>query len=217
MAEAIRDTDEAVHAQHRTIKIAQGIARGLRVNYFNCFCLLVGIRAVELYRHSKDRKEEIARNRASQRTATRRRASPPTRAPRKPEEWDGSPQIPASNAEELSLHHATEWLALMTTGFAVIERRPDDMQLFSRLLGALALRLYIKPRSLEQARDNLRQMIRRSRARKASPAYYRFHELSPHPNTSLNELSAIIFMHWKQSVQAERMRSVRQKPKLIRV
>jgi hypothetical protein len=212
---AIRDARNALAAAHGSERIAQGRARGWKVNYFTVVALLAAIRAVELYRHSQDRKDEIVQHRQSQRNAGRRLAKPLTRSQRRRDEWEGTPEIPAHSARLLSLSHANEWLAFIVLGFSL--RRPYPLHDARSLpiIGQALVLLYIKPRTLNQARDLLRKAVQKPLVRLPSLALCRFHGFTL--EVQVNELAAAVFDDWSRSVVADEINSGRPKSKLIRV
>lgn len=215
--EAIRDAAEAMVFQHGAIRTAQGAARGSRVNYLNLLSALASIRAVELYRRSSDRKEEQLFHRRSQRTATRRQATPLTRAPRRPHEWDGSPNIPADNASELSVGHADEWRSLVLLGFFFAERK-KKFDWTPLLRFEVALRsLYIERPDVEvpdiaHIRDNIRQTVSRRMRRQPSQTLYRFHKIDADAPNSAEHLALTVLKHWREVVEFERSGRAKSKP-----
>lgn len=214
---AIIDAEKAITHAHRSVREAQARARGSKRLYTNSFAILAATRAVELYRGSKDRKEEIKINRQSQRTSSRRMDAPLTRAPRRADEWEGSPTIPAGIAAELSPKHANEWLSLMWLGFFQTESSlPFDRKALQLLEGALP-QLYRKPRTVSNICGALRITMARRMKRQPSKEMYHFHEIVPAGTTSINQLAIKVFDHWKHGVLSEQIRSGRLKFRPIRV
>lgn len=214
ISKAIRDVRGALAAAYGTEKIAQARARGWKIDYSTLVAFLAAIRATELYRDSQDRKDEIVQHRQSQRNAGRRIASPLIRPPRRLDEWEGAPEIPAYSARVLSLSHANEWLALALLGFSLKRPYPlHDARSLPIFRDAL-LGLYIKPRTLSQARDLLRKVVQKPFGRSPSPTLLRFHGLSP--NTEIGVVAAAVFDDWKRCIAADEIRSGRPKSKPIR-
>ncbi len=211
---AIRDARNALAAAHGSEKIAQGKARGWKMNYFTLVALLAAIRAVELYRRSQDRKDEIVQHRQSQRNAGRRMAKPLTRSPRRRDEWEGTPEIPAHSARSLSLSHANEWLAFILLGFSLRSPYPLHDAKSLPIIGQPLVLLYDNRRTLNQARDLLRKAVQKPLVRSPSPALCRFHGFTP--DVQVNALAAAVFNDWSRSVVADEINSGRPKSKLIR-
>lgn len=211
---AIGEARSAIIATFRSEDIAEARAIGLGLHYTRVLCLLAAIRAVELYKQSRDRKYEKAQHRQSQRNAKRRLARPLTRPPRRLDEWEGSPSIPASSAEALALSPAYEWLSLILIGFSEKEEAQPHKRVVLLLIGDVLPHLSKRHETVHQARENLRKTIRRPFKHPPSSVICRFHGFSP--QVEIPVLAASVFEHWIKCVFAEQSRSGRPKSKLIR-
>jgi hypothetical protein len=216
ISKAIGDARSALAAAHGTEKIAQGHARGWKIEYSSLVAFLAAIQATELYRASEDRKREIVQHRQSQRNAGRRMASPLVRPPRRLDEWEGAPEIPAYSARMLSLSHANEWLALALLGFSLERPHPlHDKKSLPIFITPLQRLYQKKDRTVGQVRDLLRKAVRKPLARSPSSTLLRFHGLSP--NTPIEEVAAAVFEDWKLCIANDEIRSGRPKSKPIRI
>lgn len=211
---AIGNVRSAVISAFRSEETAEARAIGLGIPYERAFCLLAAIRAVELYKQSGDRKHEKSQHRQSQRNAKRRLARPLTRSPRRLDEWEGSPSIPASGADALALAPAHEWLSLILVGFSENEETQPHKRVPLLLIGDVLPHLSKRHRTLHQARENLRKTIKRPFKHPPSSVIRRFHGFSS--QVEISELAASVFEHWIKCVFAEQTDSGRPKSKLIR-
>lgn len=216
LPQSIIEAHDAIVSHYRSEAIAKAIAKGSRLSFTNSFAIVAAVCAVEAYKHSADRRDELHRHRLSQRTSQRRSERPLTREPRRPNEWDGSPRIPAFSADQLSLTHADELLSLMWLGFFAsftTQQAFDPAAL--KLIEEILPKIYRKPRSRLQIRDALRKAMSRRLHRRPHEDVRRFYGIEGDTPASMRQLAGKVFRYWKDGLRREQVRSDRVKSSTI--
>lgn len=215
---AMADVQLAIDTHHRGEVIAASVLAGARPprSYENAFAILTAERATYLYKASEHRKDMVSRHRASQRTAQRRQNTPLKRSPRRIDEWDGSPRIPALNAEELSTKHADELRSLLWLAYFMLEaRRTFDRKILGFFKYSLPA-MHDGKRDFARLQDALRKAMLKWETRLPSQElrdYYEVDQFDPDP---AERVARAAFQKLGDAINEVRFGSGRPKSKLIR-